>query len=69
MIFSKYGGLSLRESVREMSAPSKLPPKQHSPPGFKSNKDSGYDFEFLTHSKDLVLDTHPQEHHSKNNQF
>lgn len=39
---SRYGGLSLRESVREnVSAPPKLPTKQHSPPGFANKKDSG----------------------------
>ncbi|KAI6242794.1 hypothetical protein M3Y99_00186600 [Aphelenchoides fujianensis] len=39
-----YGGLSLRESVRENVQPSaKTPPKaQHSPPGFAAKKDSGY---------------------------
>ncbi|CAD5211232.1 unnamed protein product [Bursaphelenchus okinawaensis] len=38
-----YGGLSLRESVREnVQVQSKNLEKQHSPPGFVNKKDSGY---------------------------
>uniref|UniRef100_A0A0M3HHC6 Autophagy-related protein n=1 Tax=Ascaris lumbricoides TaxID=6252 RepID=A0A0M3HHC6_ASCLU len=42
LIFSRYGGLSLRESVREhvVATPSKVAIKsQHSPPGFATKKD------------------------------
>lgn len=41
--FSRYGGLSLRESVREnvTNPPKGTNKTQHSPPGFANKKDSG----------------------------